>query len=95
MEQKPEELTSIAVNLYNAFAKSDKPADERIKSAVEGALKLKEVDESAFYAALAIGITEAATKLNLGQPAGELVEKIVRYFAKKSEYLRDQEGDRK
>ncbi|MBW2966504.1 hypothetical protein KY342_05355 [Candidatus Woesearchaeota archaeon] len=84
------ELSSVAINLYNAFIDSDKQAEERIKYGIEGALKLKEVDESAFYAALAIGLTEVATKLNLGESAGELVEKVVKYFAQKSEYLRNQ-----
>ena len=92
MEPNVEGLTSLATDLYKAFAEGDKPVEERIRNAVKGMLTLKEVDESAFYAVLAIGITEATTRiLNLRQPSGELVERVVRYCAEKSEYLKKPE----
>ena len=84
-----EELPDIVSQLCNGLISDGSIDDKRINSVVTGALKLKQVDESAYYAVLAVGLTEVATRLNLGKPAGELFERAVRYCTERSEYLRE------
>ena len=83
-------LPGIVSQLYEGLT-SKKLEGGRAVSLIGAALELKQLDEDASYALAAVAITEAATRLNLSQPAGELVERAVKYCTKRSKYLREQE----
>jgi len=82
-------LVSMVTQLYHAVSgqKSTAEMNDRIRSGVEAALKIKAADANLFYGLVAIGLVEAKKKLNLSKEGCDYADRLVRHYSGKSSYM--------
>lgn len=95
-DSKEDNLVGIAVQLYNAAhyaATGKKPTSERdktVRSCVEAALKLREVEPDLFYGLAAIVLAEAKDKLKLGEDGRKYAGRLIQYCLNNSAYMQEE-----
>jgi len=86
-------LVSMVTQLCHAVS-GQKPAaemNERIRSGIEAALKIKEWDADLFYGLVAVGLVEAKEKLGLSKEGRDYADRLVKHYCGKSDYMRTPE----